>query len=140
MSAKGNAWVRQYDVHSADGKHPHPHTSTSSTTITHKHTHGTWRGVRLRAVRPGLDDGSLGPAPEHRHPQLAVERVRHDAEELVAGVGGQAVDKQAEEDGGEDLAEEHRQARLALLPRGAQQADQGGDAWREREECVRAEG
>lgn len=52
-----------------------------------------------------------------------------DAEQLAAAVSGQAVHKQAEEDGSQDLAQQHGQARLALLARGVQEANQGGDAW-----------
>lgn len=55
----------------------------------------------------------------------------HDAEQLAATVSGQAVNKQAEEDGGQDLAEQHGQARLALLTRRVQEANQGGDTWGE---------
>lgn len=54
-----------------------------------------------------------------------------DAEKLAAAVSSQAVNKQAEEDGGQDLAQQHRQARLALLASGVQEANQGGDAWPE---------
>lgn len=47
-----------------------------------------------------------------------------DAEKLAAAVSSQAVNKQAEEDGGEDLAQQHGQARLALLAGRVQEADQ----------------
>lgn len=53
----------------------------------------------------------------------------HDAEQLAAAVSGQAVNKQAEKDGGQDFAEQHGQARLALLARRVQEANQGGDTW-----------
>lgn len=56
-----------------------------------------------------------------------------DAEQLAAAVSGQAVNKQAEEDGAQDLAQQHGQARLALLARGVQEANKGGNAWGERD-------
>lgn len=53
----------------------------------------------------------------------------HDAEQFAAAVSGQAVNKQAEEDGGQDLAEQDGQARLAVLARRVQEANQGDDTW-----------
>ncbi len=46
------------------------------------------------------------------------------AEELVAGVSGQTVDEQAEEDSGQDLTQKHRQTGLGLVSRRAQQPQQ----------------
>lgn len=44
---------------------------------------------------------------KHCHPELAVKGVAHDAKQLIAGVSCQAMDKQTEEDGSQDLTEQH---------------------------------
>lgn len=48
-----------------------------------------------------------GTSSKHCHPELAVEGMAHDAKKLIAGVSCQAVNKQAEEDGCQDLTEQH---------------------------------
>lgn len=78
-----------------------------------------------------LHHRDAGAPSKHRHPELAAEGVAGDAEELAATVSSQAMNKQAEENGGQDLAQQHGQARLALLARRVQEADQGGDPWGE---------
>lgn len=67
------------------------------------------------------------PPTKHSHPQLVVERMSHNVEELVARVCGQAVHKQAEEDGCEDLTQKHTHTWLVLLCCCTQETDQGTD-------------
>lgn len=78
-----------------------------------------------------LHNRNLSTSSKHCHPELAVEGVANDAKQLIAGVSCQAVNKQTEEDGSEDLTEQHGQAWLVLLARRAQQAAQRCNTWRE---------
>lgn len=54
-----------------------------------------------------LHNRNPSTSSKHCHPELAVKGVAHDAKQLIAGVSCQAVNKQTEEDGGQDLAEQH---------------------------------
>ncbi|KAG7267248.1 hypothetical protein CRUP_037231 [Coryphaenoides rupestris] len=71
----------------------------------------------------------LGPSPEDGGPHAVVERVRGQAEELVAVVGAQAVDEQRQVDGHHRLAQQHVEPGLVLLPGRHHQGDQRRHAW-----------
>lgn len=66
----------------------------------------TWWGYSCWTVG-FLYDRNPGTPSENCHPKLAVEGVSNDSEQLVAGVSGQAVNKQTQEDSGQDLTEQH---------------------------------
>lgn len=74
----------------------------------------TWWGCS-RWTAGFIHDSDASASSKHCHPEFAVEWVSHDAKQLIAGVSGHAVNKQTEEDGSQDLTEQHSQARLRLL-------------------------
>lgn len=78
-----------------------------------------------------LHNRNLSTSSKHCHPELAVEGVAHDAKQLIAVVSCQAMNKQTEEDGSQDLTEQHSQAWLGLFTCRAQQATQRCNTWRE---------